>query len=1628
MPLPPPPSHSSASPSTPLRPRADRMKDSILKESSAGWASAITPLRIAKRDQLSPSSSSSPNPGAQDPSRVVARRSSNSYKHVFTSNLVSRSPFKTQLGPRQQPSAPSSYTRPIVPVTRKVSGEKRPRPESLIQQAESENAKRVTELGYRRRQSRGFQGLVEKNPVSRSPFRQLLSPGREAKESKGLNEERNPEEYTEMNAPIAIEFPTKGDDTTSPETTETDSSLNSRGSEQRPRTPPMHPTPPQIASSPGFERRSPVPSALQGSPARSSLAQKSRLLGPRSRSLSAGASGTSIADLPPRRERRKTVTFDERCDVVEFDRDSCEDAVFDTDDEDVYGAPELQQTSSQEVSLETSEYFDASELNDSINGLVETMLKEANNLAEPSTPEQHTASLSSIVSDVDMMPGGAEDGVPLGRLHRAERVRAHRHDESILELPPPTFSAEDDFFSTPPRQEIVNADHRTPRPFETPRPSSHGKMALPPDTELDEDGIPLGRTHHAERARAVHESGEDFDIKMMPPSPLEDVVPSVKQEFHDPLVPRFDLHLDDLRTSSPRGPTKESKLSNDDVFGPTNETSGMLGELDFEHANVDPDLSLNASVASFHEIPPQDGLEYSDNGHDQFQEREPYDHVQDFSFGGRSDKSLDNIVSGLRLREDFEESHDCDIPHQEHERERTESSRSGGTVTEAVRSEPRRSHEIEHDGLVRTSSPVGDRNHNTDFAPHSPRSDGLYAQREIGSASSLVGSDGRRSMSPRINREDVLRKLSRQRSAENYSPLGTPALASSVSSMPKVEEAEREDVKMEVEELSQLPPTPSQIDRPQSRPPLEERLKRALSPSLPAPAPVRPSVVPSASPAPPSPAGPSHGPAPVPQPPVEGLPITRDAPISSPPRVGQHGRARTYDFDERPPSAPAKIVSSRSPVSSSFDFNRPGVDIGDMDMRSALDRLVDDVSIASGVEPSVGNNSRAKVDVAPQEGDVSMTDTELITEESTELLANLRESVRGKPPLQRSGTAPPPNMPTTSTPERPPISRSVSEVSMMGGSSAAGLLKQTVFATSEPFAESDDMDTDVPPPLPPKTPEKSARQTREEMIKEKRKEARMRESGEYFVPPRRDASGKLIDESPASKRRSGQRPSAGRSMSTGDAEDILNESASAQRRVSVLRHRRGGVLGVDLDDDDGMLSDSIQRELKKRDDPKKTYELRERDAVVYASSSQEAAMAQVDPSLDIEDKAWRAVRRPSDMNEYNQEIKAIRAMEKPGKAHGKVFVKVLKLKGLTVPIPPQLTMFSLTLNNGVHYVTTPECRLTREARIEQEFELLEHSKLEFTLTVNIRRDPHILQQFKAITPPAVPPQAVAPSPTQHRGMRSFFGGTPKKPKVAKHSRSQTEPLVRFEMQENLARYMKQDGTLARAFIAFKDIARHCDSRLFESAFPLIGQRLEAPGEGGGAGGTMKPQPIGEIVLQIFRLPPIPGLTPNQLPQSLDECHRGLKTIGWHKKTYHEGVLTQLGGDCSTWRRRQLRVIGGSLVAFNDVTKRAMAAIDLKKAIAIEDDQDPEVASKRRDVDDYDAMYGVERSFRLVFPNNQEITFFADTDEEKANWLSILRCLVGHIPPHALWAELLWQKKHDPRLAQQAQEAAAVRSS
>ena len=109
------------------------------------------------------------------------------------------------------------------------------------------------------------------------------------------------------------------------------------------------------------------------------------------------------------------------------------------------------------------------------------------------------------------------------------------------------------------------------------------------------------------------------------------------------------------------------------------------------------------------------------------------------------------------------------------------------------------------------------------------------------------------------------------------------------------------------------------------------------------------------------------------------------------------------------------------------------------------------------------------------------------------------------------------------------------------------------------------------------------------------------------------------------------------------------------------------------------------------------------------------------------------------------------------------------------------------------------------------------------------------------------------------------------------------------------------------------------------------------------------------------------------------------------------------------------MIGGNLVAYNDVTKKITTKIDLRHAKTVIDEDD----TSRRRRDSADALFQIDRAFRIVFDRTtqgsrrpDEICFYADTDEEKTQWLDVLGALVGNVPPNPLWAELVWQRQQE----------------
>ncbi|KAF9478826.1 hypothetical protein BDN70DRAFT_986033 [Pholiota conissans] len=1453
-----------ASRKSPLRDRLlsnspDPIKSSILRESGMGWSASTTsnpvaasgsagsitsPLRISKRD----------SPSARPKGPAVARRTSSSYRHVHKNNLVSNSPFKSQI---PTPSTPSSRTSVLFP-TRRVSGEKRPRPSSMHELGETEND-RPFAAKRERKQSKTFQGLLEKEPVSKSPFK-IQQNGLPAKPT------------TPPPVPLTHVQP-----------------------QQRSFTPPPPTTLAQPVASPNSGP----------SPGRSSLVSR-RMHGPR---LSGGT----------KRERRKTVTFHERCDVLEFDREDTEEEVFESADEESHvndddggsnqelhredNPPSIpsQPINDNDEVMEDDPSYESIQLSDtginpsapsllsdpdaSITGIVEEMFFSSNaaNLftevsmtSNASTPPRHC----DIPTDLE-----TEDGVPFGRTHHVDRFLQHHQHHSHNVQPPPHFSS---LGSSPAHQ--TSPHHTSPsvysQAFHLPTHASPlGPPATPPrrSPAIRHSTPPLGRSTHFERIRQAREEEEkeedeadDVDRLPISPSPMKRKT-STTNLLNEGLIPRFDLKS---RNEVDSELTRSASMSID-PFTPLLQDESILSGLEQPDAIDSKDDSTDTVNVSI----------------------------------GNSEVNLSALASERNTEEVL-----CGL--------------------EAT-PEPRSVSSPSHNPLK--SPPMSEYHSGFSKCVMSPGSRSASPLLSSGSGTQPLAKTSSRE---RISREEVQRRLMNQRSPG--SPGGSdndfrssllrnkPSLSIEHIGSPSDSVTRRSPFSLTADkQQDRLSVLTTQTDFSTETAIVEVVQKKNLGLTS-----------------------------------LSGSTKEDDSEFG----MLNPGHKLQFDFgskfsigglslpkmsvDEDNAQIPAESCTTLATPASqprkaaSFEINTSGIKMGDvdvdMDMKSALDRLMEDVA-GAGAHP----------------------DDSMMTDEYDESFE--------RPPSHDNHIASG-NSPSS----RPKImERPATDSVYLQENEMDGIMSRSVSGASTTALP--------PPPVPPKDNIRN----REQIILEKRREARrLEEAADQFQHHK------------AQKNLGVGRPSRRRSLSTSDAE-VLGGGAK----------KRGDAL-LDLSTEpviDRPLSDSIEQELQKlvREQQKSVskYHVREHVGTIYASSSDEKVAHMAGPGDVNPGRAWRTVRRPSDMNEYAKQIREYRAQDK-GKAYGKVFVKVLGVRGMTLPLPGEPTVVTCTLNNGIHFVTTPECQLSPDCRINQEFELIEHSKLEFTLTLKVRRDPHIITQFKALTP-SVPPVVVAPRvpvailPAKSHGMRSFFSSSPKKSSKEKivtqpPQAIQSQPPPLHRLPENLARHLKPDGTLARAFISFKDIASRCDTRLFETCYPLIGQRIEL-------GGKFSTLEVGEIVLQLFRLPPLPGVPQDQLPQSLEECHRGLRHINWHKVTYFQGTLTQNGGDCSTWRRRQLRVIGSNLVAFNDVTKKATATIDLKKAVAVEDDQEA-----RRYADEYDGLCGVERSFRLIFPEDQEIIFFADTDEEKYRWcvLEVLRALVGRIPPHPLWAELLWQRQDE----------------
>jgi hypothetical protein len=294
-----------------------------------------------------------------------------------------------------------------------------------------------------------------------------------------------------------------------------------------------------------------------------------------------------------------------------------------------------------------------------------------------------------------------------------------------------------------------------------------------------------------------------------------------------------------------------------------------------------------------------------------------------------------------------------------------------------------------------------------------------------------------------------------------------------------------------------------------------------------------------------------------------------------------------------------------------------------------------------------------------------------------------------------------------------------------------------------------------------------------------------------------------------------------------------------------------------------------------------------------------------------------------------EEHPATEPVSEEGGERGRLFVKVIGVKDLDLPLPKskasdacfvalltididEQTWFSLTLDNGVHCVTTAWLELGRNAPIGQEFELVVPNELEFQLTLNAK-----------LVKPA--PKRVVESPTKgHKAQKPstfsrVFASPKKRKELEMRHKEEEERLAEQKRKEQakknsiqptawdlLSPLAAEDGSFGRSYVCLKDHEAKCYGRPYVvdvAAFNewATEEANHASSVKGKRGNTVvqrrAPYKVGKLELQLLFVPKPKGATDDDIPKSMNSCIREMKEAEQARARNWEGHLSQQGGDC-----------------------------------------------------------------------------------------------------------------------------------
>lgn len=323
---------------------------------------------------------------------------------------------------------------------------------------------------------------------------------------------------------------------------------------------------------------------------------------------------------------------------------------------------------------------------------------------------------------------------------------------------------------------------------------------------------------------------------------------------------------------------------------------------------------------------------------------------------------------------------------------------------------------------------------------------------------------------------------------------------------------------------------------------------------------------------------------------------------------------------------------------------------------------------------------------------------------------------------------------------------------------------------------------------------------------------------------------------------------------------------------------------------------------------------------------------------------------------------------------GRLFFRVVGLKNINLPdIPDHNGEFSVTLDNGVHCIKTPNYKVEdRSVLIGKEFELTVGDSLEFILTMKMNYEK---------------PKGRLVEVRERKLVKS-------KNKLGRMFGSRdvitTTKFVPQDPEDSWEGKFARDGSFGRCYIDLGQYESKITYRTTGFDIPVFNEweTIKTRKE------TIKAKPytIGQLEVKMLYIPRTE--LHESLPTSIKSTNDIINELVTERDLRYEGYMTQDGGDCDSLKRRYFKLIGTSLIAHSEFSHKTRAKINLAKIIDViyVDNGRPETAAKARNFSD---VLLVPDSFKIKFANGEIIDFSAPNGLEKANWVTIFETIAQH---------------------------------